>query len=246
MWKPADRPSRVFSRKQQQFPLISHHPSVNTLASVLPVRLPCPPVSFLWRSPRLLSLAVSEAGTDHVVSFVFMSSELTGKELSEESETPCARSEVARQAVPAETLAGAAIPSPPPCLGDIRVVAVTDRENRTTRGWQVRAPRSRALRGAPWAAGFLCIRFLVNFLAVLGLRRCADFSPIAASGARGLLLAVAPLVAEQGLQGLRASVVWARGLVVLAHGLSCSAARGISPDRGSNLCLWHWQAGTSH
>ena len=76
-------------------------------------------------SPRLLSLAVSEAGTDHVVSFVFMSSELTGKELSEESETPCARSEVARQAVPAETLAGAAIPSPPPCLGDIRVVAVT-------------------------------------------------------------------------------------------------------------------------
>lgn len=69
---------------------------MNTLASMLPVRLPCP-------TPRLLSLAVSEAGIDHVVSFVFMSSELIGKELSEESERrrvragflTCARSEVA-------------------------------------------------------------------------------------------------------------------------------------------------------
>lgn len=55
---------------------------MNTLASVTG-----PPAV----SPRLLSLAVSEAGIDHVVSFVFMSSELTGKELSEQSETPCAR-----------------------------------------------------------------------------------------------------------------------------------------------------------
>ena len=47
--------------------------------------------------------------------------------------------------------------------------------------------------------------------------------------------------------GTRASVVVARGLqstgsVVVVHGLSCSAACGIFPDQGSNLCPLHWQA----
>ena len=32
------------------------------------------------------------------------------------------------------------------------------------------------------------------------------------------------------------------GSVVVAHGLSCSAARGIFPDQGSNPCALHWQA----
>ena len=32
------------------------------------------------------------------------------------------------------------------------------------------------------------------------------------------------------------------GSVVVAHGPSCSAARGIFPDRGSNPCALHWQA----
>ena len=32
------------------------------------------------------------------------------------------------------------------------------------------------------------------------------------------------------------------GSVVVAHRLSCSAARGIFPDRGSNPCPLHWQA----
>ena len=32
------------------------------------------------------------------------------------------------------------------------------------------------------------------------------------------------------------------GSVVVAHGPSCSAACGIFPDRGSNLCPLHWQA----
>ena len=32
------------------------------------------------------------------------------------------------------------------------------------------------------------------------------------------------------------------GSVVVAHGLSCSAACGIFPDQGSNLCPLHWQA----
>ena len=32
------------------------------------------------------------------------------------------------------------------------------------------------------------------------------------------------------------------GSVVVAHGLSCSAACGIFPDQGSNPCALHWQA----
>ena len=32
------------------------------------------------------------------------------------------------------------------------------------------------------------------------------------------------------------------GSVVVAHGPSCSAARGIFPDQGSNPCLLNWQA----
>ena len=34
------------------------------------------------------------------------------------------------------------------------------------------------------------------------------------------------------------------GSVLAALGLCRSAARGISPDQGSNLCLLHWQAGS--
>ena len=32
------------------------------------------------------------------------------------------------------------------------------------------------------------------------------------------------------------------GSVIVAHGLSCSAARGIFPDQGSNPCPLHWHA----
>ena len=32
------------------------------------------------------------------------------------------------------------------------------------------------------------------------------------------------------------------GSATVAHGPSCSAACGILPDQGSNLCLLHWQA----
>ena len=48
-----------------------------------------------------------------------------------------------------------------------------------------------------------------------------------------------------GLQQLRLVGSRARGLsglVVTVLGLSCSAACGISLDRGLNLCLLHWQA----
>ena len=32
------------------------------------------------------------------------------------------------------------------------------------------------------------------------------------------------------------------GLVIVAHGISCSVACGIFPDQGLNPCPLHWQA----
>ena len=55
------------------------------------------------------------------------------------------------------------------------------------------------------------------------LLRCAGLSP-----SRPLLL---------GSTGSRRA-----GSVIVAHGPSCSAARGILPDQGSNPCPLHWQA----
>ena len=102
---------------------------------------------------------------------------------------------------------------------------------------------------------------LINlFLSALGLRCCAwAFSSCSERGllfivVHGLLIVVASLVAEHGLQAHRLQQLWlsgslvvARGLqsagsVVVAHGLSCSTACGIFPDQGSNLCPLHWQA----
>ena len=56
-----------------------------------------------------------------------------------------------------------------------------------------------------------------------------------------LLLAVASLVAERGLQGLRASVavapgLWYTGSVVVACGLSCSIACGNLSSPTRDLC----------
>ena len=73
----------------------------------------------------------------------------------------------------------------------------------------------------------------------------------------GLLTVVAFLAAEHGRQAYGLSIVAATGsvvaahghqstgLIAVAHGLSWSTARGIFPDRGSNLCLLHWQADSS-
>ena len=72
------------------------------------------------------------------------------------------------------------------------------------------------------------------FISVRGL------SPVAASGGHsssrcaGLSL-LRPLL-------LRSTGSRRAGSVVVAHGPSCSAACGIFPDQGSNLCPLHWQA----
>ena len=75
-------------------------------------------------------------------------------------------------------------------------------------------------------------------MAVLGLRLCAR-APFSC-GKRGPLL-----IAVRGPLTVTASLVVEHrcsGSVVVAHGLSCSAACGIFPDQGSNLCPLHWQA----
>ena len=101
--------------------------------------------------------------------------------------------------------------------------------------------------------------FIYLFMAALGLCCCAwAFSSCSKRGLLfvalcRLLIAVAFLVVEHGLQvlGLQqlwhvGSVVVTRGLqsagsVVVAHGLSCSVACGIFLDQGSNWCPLHWQ-----
>ena len=98
------------------------------------------------------------------------------------------------------------------------------------------------------------------FLAALGLCCCARaFSSCGEWGllfvaVSGLLIAVASLAVEYGLQarGLQqlqhiGSVIVAHGLssagsVVVVHGLSCFVACGIFPHQGSNPCTLHWQA----
>ena len=77
-------------------------------------------------------------------------------------------------------------------------------------------------------------------LAVLGFQCCVDCSLIAENrdfslaGVHGLLISVASLAVELGL--------YSTGLVVEAHGLSCSKVCGIFSDQGLNPCLLHWQA----
>ena len=58
----------------------------------------------------------------------------------------------------------------------------------------------------------------------------------------GPLAAAASLAVERGLQGWQPQQLQDTGSVMVPQPLSCSAARGIFRDQGSNLCLLHWQA----
>ena len=77
-------------------------------------------------------------------------------------------------------------------------------------------------------------------MAVLGLRFCAR--AFSSCGKRGPLFITVrgPLTIAASLVGSTGSRC--AGSVVVAHGLSCSAACGIFPDQGSNPCPLHWQA----
>ena len=91
---------------------------------------------------------------------------------------------------------------------------------------------------------FSCVGSSLLHAGFLQLRQAGLFFVVV----RGLLIAVASLVAEHGLQAhglqqlwLSGSVVVAHGLqsahsVVVGHGLSCSVACGIFLVQGSNPC----------
>ena len=106
---------------------------------------------------------------------------------------------------------------------------------------------------------FICffnklILFIYIFLTALGLRCCMwAFSSCGELGllfvaVYRLLIVVASLVAEHGLQAHGLQQLWyvgsvvvacklqSAGSVVVAHRLSCSEACGIFPDQGSNPC----------
>ena len=73
---------------------------------------------------------------------------------------------------------------------------------------------------------------LFSLLALLGLH--CYVQAFSSCGEWGLLFAVTSRVVENGL--------WSPGSVVVALGLSCSAACRIFPDQGANLCHLLWQA----
>ena len=54
-----------------------------------------------------------------------------------------------------------------------------------------------------------------------------------------LLVAVASLSSWVSVAVAR--VLFSTGLIVVAHGLSCSATCGTFPNQGSNPCPLHWQ-----
>ena len=72
-------------------------------------------------------------------------------------------------------------------------------------------------------------------MAVLGLRFYAR--AFSSCGKWGPLF-----IAVRGRLLLRSTGSRRAGSVVVVHGPSCSAARGIFPDQGSNLCPLRWQA----
>ena len=71
------------------------------------------------------------------------------------------------------------------------------------------------------------------FVSVRGLSLVAASGGHSSSRCAGLSLSRPLLLRSRGSR--RA------GSVIVAHGPSCSAARGIFPDQGSNLCPLHWQ-----
>ena len=74
------------------------------------------------------------------------------------------------------------------------------------------------------------------------LSSCGEQGPLFVA-VRGPI-AVASLVAEHELQAHVPQQLRHAGSVVVAHGLSCSVARGILPDQGPNPRPLHWQVGS--
>ena len=94
------------------------------------------------------------------------------------------------------------------------------------------------LNHQPLVSGFLNLYF--NFGSAGSSLLCASFLQLWRSGATlccGMPVShrVVSLIAEHGLQDVRASVV-------VVHGLSCTAAYAVFPNQGLNPCRLRWQA----
>ena len=92
-----------------------------------------------------------------------------------------------------------------------------------------------------FASFFFFFNYLfIYFLAVLGLRSVRGLSLVVASGGHSSSRC-AGLSLSRPLP-LRSTGSRRACSVIVAHGPSCSAACGILPDQGLNLCPLHWQA----
>ena len=87
---------------------------------------------------------------------------------------------------------------------------------------------------------YLPIYLSIYFMAVLGLRFCAR--AFSSCGKRGHSSSLCAGLSLSRPLLLRRTGSRHAGSVVVAHGPSCSAARGVFPDQGSNPCPLHWQA----
>ena len=90
------------------------------------------------------------------------------------------------------------------------------------------------------------VNFFKKFILFIYLWLCWVFfsvrglSLVAASGGHSSLRCAGLSLSQPLL--LRSTGSRRAGSVIAAHGPSCSAARGILPDQGTNPCPLHWQA----
>ena len=84
---------------------------------------------------------------------------------------------------------------------------------------------------------------IYSFLTALGLHwfvwifsSCSEWKLLFVA-LHGLLIAVASLVIGSQACGLQE--LWCTGSVIIVHGLSCSVACGMFPDKGLNPCPSH-------
>ena len=88
---------------------------------------------------------------------------------------------------------------------------------------------------------FFDIYFRHLILAVLGL--CCYAQALSSLSEWGLLSGCGVWASQwNGFLCCRARALGVHASVVVARGLSCSAACGIFPDQGLNPCHLHWQA----
>ena len=116
--------------------------------------------------------------------------------------------------------------------GDAGQTGMTPREQ-----WSAWATEPMLGKAGAWQRGGQDLVFW-GVLAALGLHCCSAFSRVVVSGGLSLLW----LLLLQSTGSRHAGSVTealgpqSAGSLVVLHGLSCSAARGSFPDRGSSLC----------